>query len=155
MSAGHHHRSQRHTPALIREFHRLLDDPRVREYLAAPYRVSYSYDIPLTGGSNIKGNVIYIDPDVPKSLRPYVIWHERYEKAFREAKRMGYNRAHELATVGERLHVEADKRDWTGYKKAIAGPVRGNEKRGKTKVPPDIDPGPYKASGMMNLISEH
>ena len=152
MSAGHTHPEVRHTPALVRELKRLLDEPAIKAYMDRPYSVSYSYKIPLTGGSSVSGRIYYIDPDVPVSFRPYILEHERVEKALRDVKGMKYARAHELATVAERLKVEADKRDWVGYKKAIAMPVRSNEKRGQEKLPAGFDLGPYRESGLMDMV---
>lgn len=149
MSAGHHPHGRRHSPTLEREFKKLIAQTAVRKYLDRAFTVDYSFQIPLTGGSSKSGMTYYIDPDVPMKLRKFVLEHERYEKAFRDVLGMRYDRAHELATVGERLAVEAAKQNWNEYKRAIAKPVRLDERQGSNKLPSNFDYGPMRESGML------
>lgn len=154
MSAGHHH-NHRHTPELQREYHALLKEPAVAAYLLRPHKEIFTYRVPYTGGSSVDGRNYYGDPDIPKDLRPFVMWHERTEKAFREIKKMTYARAHDLATCGEHIAVEKSGRGWGEYKKKIAEIVRRNEGERGVALPPDLDPGPYRESGRMDLIARN
>lgn len=152
MSSGHHHKTLHH-PDLIAEVERLCDDPAIVRYLRRSYVVDLTQKVPLTGGSSRNGGTYYLDRDLPKKFHTTVLWHERFEKALRAVKGMSYSRAHELATAAERMKVEEFGRDWTAYKKAIAGIVRDNEKQTPHKMPPDFDTGPYRESGSMNLLA--
>ncbi len=149
MSAGHRH-NHIHRADLMNELEHLLGDDRVKTYLLRGYRVDASMKVPLTGGSNNDGTVYYLDRDLPIDLRPFVLWHERVEKALRAVLGFHYGRAHELATTAERMLVEAKGRDWDLYKKTIGRYVRENER--PAKLPPDFDRGPYEESGMSHLI---
>lgn len=151
MSAGHHHR-QNHTSELIREVKSILGLPEVKAYLGRPYVVDYSREIPLTGGSSRDGGRYYIDPRVPLSLRPFVLRHERVEKAVRDVLGKSYSVAHRIATGAERIMVEESGRDWEEYKRQIAVPVRQAEKERPKSTPKDLDIGPYKESGEMRLL---
>lgn len=142
MSAGHKQDgSRRHPVSLEQELGRLLERDDVRRYLGRPYKVSYDYHIPLTGGSSKDGRVYYIDPDVPHKLRKFVLVHERLEKAFRAVLGESYSRAHTLATIGERIEVERSRITWEGYKAEIARVVRANERMPRGKLPDDFDHG--------------
>jgi hypothetical protein len=59
---------------------------------------------------------------------------------------MRYDRAHELATVGEHLEINAAKQNWTAYKNQIGRVVRQDEKQGSKKLPKDFDHGPQTES---------
>lgn len=118
--------------------------PEIKAYLARPYREDFSHPIPLTGGSSKNGRVYYEDPNVPVKLRPFVMWHERTEKAFRDVLKMDYDRAHELATCAERVLVESKGLNWEEYKREIGKVVRHDETESKTNLPPDLDRVPMK-----------
>lgn len=155
MSSGHHHKTLHH-PDLIAEVERLLKDKSVHKYIEDMNdigAVDYKHKIPLTGGSSKDGRTYYLDRDVPQKLRQFVLWHERVEKALRTVKGMSYDRAHNLATAAERMNVEESGRDWTAYKREIAGIVRANEKEAPHKMPAGFDTGPYRESNSMGMIT--
>jgi len=142
MSAGHRNK-QIHSDTDRRELRSLLSDKDVKAYLTKPYTVDTSKHIPLTGGSNIAGNKYYIDRSVPKRLQHYILWHERVEKALRAVKGMSYDRAHTLATLAEKIKVEAHGHNWIKYKDECESLVRKDEKEGG-RGPKDLDPVPHK-----------
>jgi hypothetical protein len=152
MSAGHRHHS-RHTPELISEVKRLLALPEIKAYLAKPFKTDISQKIPLTGGSSVDGKTYFLDPDIPKNLRQFVLWHERTEKAFRAVLKMDYGKAHNLATCAEHILVDSKDVNWTAYKSTIGKIVRENEKEAPHKMPVGFDVGPYRESGEMKLLS--
>lgn len=149
MSAGH-----RHNPSfdLAHEVTRLLASAAVRTYLKRPFKVSYRYAIPFTGGCSTDGKTYYIDPSVPTRDRPLVLEHERVEKALR-VNGYTYARAHVLATAAERMKALLMRRDWDAYKNEMASIVRRNEKAKGGMLPSDLDPGPYRESGRMDLLN--
>lgn len=122
---------KKHKEVSLREFQRLIKNKYVQEYLKQEYQVSCDYKIPLAGGSNVDGSRYFIHPDLPLEDRHPVLLHERYEKAFREALGMKHDRAHALATLGEKQVV----RDWASYKKRIVRAVSGKSE----KLPRDFD----------------
>lgn len=148
MSSGHHHQHA-HSKELCDEVTRLLADEKVRAFMKRPYTVSFSRKIPLTGGSNIRGDVYYIDSDVPAVLRSFILWHERVEKALRQVLEMSYDRAHVLATCAEHMRVEEAGHSWEDYKKRVAPIVRENEKRRPFPLPSSFDTGPMRESGYL------
>lgn len=150
MSSGHHH-NHVHRADLMRELESLLRDPAIQGYLQQRYSVDTQHPVPLTGGSSQDGSVYYLNPDIPKEDMPFVLWHERVEKALRAVKGMTYSRAHDLATTAERLLVEAHGRPWEQYRARIAQVVRLNEYR-PARMPSGFDVGPYRESGMMHLL---
>jgi hypothetical protein len=153
MSAGHH-RHHAHTPELIAEYHKLVKDPRIKAYLARPYRVDTSHPMPLTGGSTTDGRVYFADPRLAKSdLLVFVLWHERTEKAFRAVLGMAYARAHALATVGERSKVEESGRSWPAYKREVASVVRRSEHERPAAMPKGYDYGPLRESGGVKSLA--
>jgi hypothetical protein len=152
MSSGHHHKTLHH-PDLIAEVERLSKDSAVIRYLRQPHTVDLTQRVPLTGGSSKNGRIYYLDKDMPKKFHATVLWHERFEKALRAVKGMSYDRAHNLATAAERMKVEESGKDWTAYKKEIAGIVRANEKETPHKMPAGFDTGPYRESNSMALIA--
>lgn len=149
MSAGHHHSP---SPDLEHEVTRLLANPGVRAYMRRPFRVSTAYKIPFTGGSNKDGTIYYVDPSVPERLRPLILEHERVEKALRAYLGYSYPRAHALSTAAERMKARVMRLDWDVYKRVIGDIVRENEKSDVKRLPRDLDPGPYRESGRMDLL---
>lgn len=152
MSAGHR-KGYRHSKELERETERILALPAIKAYMAKPYKEDCLHDIPLTGGSSIKGDIYYLDRRLSRELREFVLQHERVEKAVREVMGKGYSRAHEIATCAEKMLVEKRKRNWDDYKHDVGQQVRHDEKeKGKLNIPKDLDPGPYKGSGEESLL---
>lgn len=155
MSAGHH--TDHHpTPALRRELSHLLADKRVHKLLRAPYRVDFSHEMPLTGGSTTHWGVFFLDPKLKRrftvgkhagqDLSKPVLRHEVVEKALREVFRMSYGRAHQLATLAERLVVDEMGLDWAAYKRVMASIVRRDENEHPKSMPKDFDYGPVRES---------
>ncbi len=151
MSAGHHHSP---SPDLDHEVVKLLANPGVRAYMRRPFRVSTAYKIPFTGGSSVDGRIYYIDPSVPEKLRPLVLHHEQVEKALRSYLGYTYARAHALATAAERMKARNMGVNWDNYKKIMGSIVRENERREIKRLPRELDPGPYRESGRMDLLNK-
>lgn len=155
MSAGHHVHHE-HSQADLRELKKLLADSRVKKLLASSVRVDLSHQMPLTGGSTVAWGTFFLDPKLKEtftvgekrdvSLRKPVLRHEMVEKALRQVFRMGYDRAHRLATIAERLVVEEMDLNWGAYKRVMARIVRADEHERPNSMPHDYDYGPLRAS---------
>ena len=155
MSAGHH---SHHRPSdtLDAELKRLMGDSRVKKLLARPYKVDFSYEMPLTGGSSDTWGTFYLDPGLKGRFRVgkernvevwrAVLEHEVVEKALRMVFGMAYDRAHRLATTAEH-HVVTDMGlDWEAYKALMERIVRRDERERPTVMPKGFDFGPLHAS---------
>jgi hypothetical protein len=133
MSAGHRH--TRGTADEV-ELERILALPKVKAYLARPYRVVF-HPMILTGGSSVDGRTYFLDPRLKEKytvgekrdqdLAPFVLTHERYEKAFREVLGMNYSRGHLFATMVEKREVKAAGLEWSPYKNVMESIVRTDE----------------------------
>lgn len=141
MSVGDRRHVEESTPE---ELHHALSHPAVQAVLEQPAQEDFTHHIPLTGGSNVSGTTYYGDKSLPTSLRPFVMVHERVEKAVRSGLGLKYPEAHKLATAAEKMAVEHAGHNWAAYKKAVDGPVRRDENEPQADVPPDLDHGPFK-----------
>lgn len=155
MSAGHHTTHQ-HSASLVRELKRLLADSRVKKLVDGPIRVSFSHEMPLTGGSTAAWGTFFLDPRLKQRFRVGnrsevdlsgpVLRHEVVEKALRAVLGMSYDRAHALATAAERLLVEAMGLEWGAYKRVMAAIVRSDEREHPKSMPKGFDYGPLRES---------
>jgi hypothetical protein len=74
------------------------------------------------------------------------------EKALRTIFRMGYDRAHTLATAAERLVVESMGLNWAAYKRVIGSLVRRDEHERPKMLPKGFDYVPLRESrGLKSL----
>lgn len=161
MSAGHRTGHKQSTD-FVREYERLMADPRVVKYLARSARTDLSHEMPLTGGSTIDGRTYFLDPklkrryDVGKKkgqdLSAPVLRHERVEKALRDVLGMSYDRAHAFATHAEKQVVEGRGMDWTIYKDVMESIVRRDERERPKSLPAGYDYGPLRASGGLKSL---
>ena len=144
------------------QFIKAKDDPRFQAILARGFRVNYNYDIPYLGGYSLDGTIIYIDRDVPTSirykrqripLRPAgivagICVHEHWEKTAMLVFGWDYTRSHMLANRAEDDFVT----DKLGMKMALYNGIwdplikisEHKLKRKDISWPPDLDKTPYK-----------
>lgn len=158
MSAGHHHEDFAGVNAQVLD--KYAKSPELRElYWRFPH-VDHEHDLPYLGGYSGNGKTIYIDRHFPQWLEGeldgvkknmnvwrYVQLHEDWEWAVMEAFRLGYGRAHAVATAAERRAVLADLGPgwWPVYSKAIEPFIKADDHEKLTKVPADLDMRPYTA----------
>src|SRR5882672_12767220 len=119
VSTGHRHDPGPggHSMQLVQ---RLIDDPEVKRHFYKDYTINRDYDLPYLGGYSKDGGTIYIDRHLPDKLTiqadglirefnpiPFIVAHERFEKAVMDALGWHYLHAHQAATAYERRQVMA------------------------------------------------
>lgn len=112
-------------------------------------RVDRTHDVPYVGSCNRRGNVIYIDYELPTHLTSlgrrydvdrYIVMHEVIEMLLEHHLKFSYRDAHQIATAMERALVLSDGLSWSVYSRFCS---RWAKKIGARRVfsnpPRDID----------------
>ena len=112
-------------------------------------RVDRTHDVPYVGSCNIRGDVIYIDYELPMHLTSrgkrydvdrYIVMHEVVEMLFEHHLKFSYRDAHQIATRAERALVESDGLSWAVYARFCSKWVKKIGGRRHYPNPPrDID----------------
>jgi hypothetical protein len=125
------------------------------------FSLNRDYDIPYLAGYSKDGRIVYIDRHLPTSLRiggrlvhifPFLIVHERTEKALLDFAGMRYNEAHELATLAEHKELERHGVSSTLYEKALDPYIKADQHEKIQRIPAELDFRPYKDSNDYKLI---
>lgn len=80
-------------------------------------RIDTSHTVLSGANSSVDGEV-FIDHRIPKQFHKYLALHETVEG---QNMKLGYLKAHKIATATEKKAVEADGLDWNHYTKEIDG----------------------------------
>lgn len=148
------------------------DLKQIEEFLDDELKVVTGVDIPYTAGYSKDGKTVYIDRDVPETIKIKAhngtgtveinLWkafavHEMTEKSLEdEPAYWPYEWSHEVATRAERLYVESVGADWNDYNAKTEKMVNAILKRGDYKnIPKDLDPEPYEQEGDEDLLEEN
>jgi len=136
--------------------HAMLSDPEVQKRIEEKVTVNRKYDVPFIAGYSNDGKTIYVDrhfnPMFDKvDVMPYLLIHEKTEKALLDLYHLDYQQAHHLATHNEHMHVKADGLNWKDYTKHFDVYEKNLEHEKLTKVPPDLDLEPYRDEKDENL----
>ena len=162
MSSGHIHTAFKDIRASRAELARCLRLSDVKKRLYdTKFSLNRDYDIPYLAGYSKDGRIVYIDRHLPTSLRiggrlvhifPFLIVHERTEKALLDFAGMRYNEAHELATLAE--HKELDRHGVSAslYEKALDPYIKADQHEKIQRIPANLDFRPYKDSNYNKLI---
>jgi hypothetical protein len=117
MSWGH-----RPAPREVRINRHVLDEAAAAVLKAV--RVDRTHDVPYVGSCNRKGDVIYVDHQLPTHLTAkgvrhdidrYIVFHEVVEMLFEHHLKLDYRDAHQIALRAERALVESDGLSWAVY----------------------------------------
>lgn len=117
MSWGHRPR-----PREVRIDRHVLDEAAAGVMKAV--RVDRTHDVPYVGSCSRKGDVIYIDYEMPTHLTAdgkrydvdrYIVFHEVVEMLFEHHLKLEYRDAHQIALRAERALVESDGLSWAVY----------------------------------------
>lgn len=127
----------------------MLADDRVVERVRAKVKVDKSHDVPYVAGYSKDGKTIYIDRHVKLNMNgtditPFLLVHEKTEKALLDNFDLDYMQAHHVALHAEKRAVEHAGLDWKKYSDFIDPFIKklGHEKL--DDVPKDLDLEPYK-----------
>ena len=126
----------------------MLNDPRVQKRINGIFKISFKNDIPYIAGYSKDGKTFYVDrhfnPKFGKiNTLPYLLIHEKTEKALMDIFNLKYQEAHHIALYSEKKTVVADGINWEKYNnyfKLYEKPL-GHEKL--IYVPKDLDLRPY------------
>ncbi len=126
---------------------RMLDEAALATLRAV--KVVRSFDVPYVGSCNLRGDTVYIDHALPRTLTHagkeysidrYIVMHEVVEMLFEHVLGFPYRDAHQLALRAERALVESDGLPWAAYNRFCARWIkRIGARRRYPNPPPDID----------------
>lgn len=162
MSVGHFHADrmpEAEAKALLTQAYR--NKQFWNRMKADSFRVDRDFDIPYLAGYSKSGRIIYIDRHVPMSLvvggkrlniMPFLIIHERTEKALIDFMGMYYPIAHQIATFAEHYEIKKMRVSPRNYEKALDPYIKADAHEKITKVPADLDLHPYRDSKDFKLI---
>lgn len=160
MSAGDPHKHGV-TPG---EMHTVVSRAAVQKELDKPFTLNREYDLPYLAGYSQDGKTIYIDRHLPKALKidgksvdvtPFLIEHERVEKALIDQLGYGYWKAHWNATEAEEEKVVAAGFKRAPYEAVLKPYIKADDRERIVKIPPDLDLTPYKAKPVDREMLAH
>lgn len=126
---------------------RVLDE--AARALLKSVRVDRTHDVPYVGSCNRRGDVIYIDYELPMHLTykgkrfdvdRYIVMHEVIEMLLEHQLKFSYRDAHQIATTMERALVMSDGLSWAVYSRFCSRWTQSIGRRRSYPNPPrDID----------------
>ena len=128
----------------------MVTDPRVVKRMRENVTINKKYNVPYLAGYSKDGKTIYIDKHFKSTMSdgtdviPYLLIHEKLEKALIDFFGLDYQQAHHIATHEELSAVKRDGIDHKKYVKFYAGPIQKDEAERTGESPPDLDITPYK-----------
>lgn len=141
--------------------------PDVKAAFDRPFTVDRTHTIPYIGGYSKDGGTIYLDKRFPKAMTlgdrkmdptPFVILHERVEKAFLDTKDQKYQTAHsDYATKAEHGALKqagfspADIRSYDAQMNVLAQKIAQGP---NNDVPADLDTMPYADTDDMAAVAK-
>lgn len=159
MSSGHFHARYEDEDRARRDYKKYVKNIKVRKFLREiPFRVDRTYDIPYIGGYSLDGGVIYIDRDLPRALLlggrkvdvlPFIITHERIEKALIGCLSFKYDEAHKLAAYAGHQRLKERGLSIWAYEQVLDPYIKVEN---INRIPKDLDLAPYRDSRDSALI---
>lgn len=161
MSSGHFHSTFNPDRMLI-ALRNAMSSSRIRARLDEKYSVDRTYDIPYLSGCSNNGKVIYLDRHLPtvlkfgpkvSALAPYLILHERMEKALIDLMDMEYEEAHKIASYVERKELEENRIDPYHFELALDPYIKADKLNKIERTPWNLNLKPYYDSRDIRLIA--
>ena len=139
--------------------HQMLKDPRFIKRFNEKYKINRKHDVPYVAGYSKDGKTFYIDRHLPLTdqgynIEPYLLVHERTEKALIDIFGLRYEPAHRIALHMERKAVDASNIPWKHYEDHYTKYIKGFEKEKLVSPPPDLDLTPYKDEHDLKVYHE-
>jgi hypothetical protein len=141
-----------------------VDDAVLEDVIRALHRrvkLDHEHDIPYIAGYSKDGKTIYIDRHLPGTfvwkgqahrVSPFLLTHEKIEKALLDEIGLHYLHAHQIALRAERDAVRGAGISWRAYQ----GFMKRHEKQIAderiVKVPRDLDLTPYRDERDFNTL---
>lgn len=119
--------------------------------------INRDYDVPYLAGYSKDGNTVYLDKDLPKTIKidgkeidvaEEIAIHELAEKTFEDRLGFSYDKAHRLATHSEETEVKKHDLVPKDYEKALHPFIKRAESKKKVNLPFDLDDTPYVGDPM-------
>jgi len=145
--------THRHTELIkIQTFkeRQMVTDPRVIKHVQQDVKINKEYNVPYLAGYSKNGKTIYVDKHFNSIMKdgtdvmPYLLIHEKIEKALIDIFKLDYQQAHHIASHEELVAVKADGIDHNKYVKFYSGPIQKDEAERTGESPPDLDLTPYR-----------
>jgi hypothetical protein len=159
MSVGHRYGKPDISQA---ECERILGDPRIKARLAQKPRIDRNYDIPYLAGYSQDGKTIYVDREFPVrgllvgrrvvNVLPFLVEHEKVEKAVIDVLGKPYSYAHAVATHAEEKKALAAGYQPREYEKAFEPYIKKDARKRIQRTPADLDLTPYRDEQDNDLI---
>jgi len=129
---------------------RVAADPRFKRFMAQRVQIDRTHDIPYLAGYSEDGKIVYFDrhfkPFMSKDVdtTPFLLVHEKAEKACITLFKLKYQHAHEIATYLEYKAVIKAGIDWNEYSNYLEPFIRKTERERIRRVPKNLDLKPYR-----------
>lgn len=156
MSSGHHHSTDLPDEEARRILHAAMGNAAFRKRLYdSKYSINRDFDIPYLAGYSKDAKIIYVDRHLPIQLLisgqriailPFLVTHERTEKALLDFFDFKYPKAHQVATFAEHKELRSRKISPSLYEKALDPYIKADQHEKIIKVPRDLDFEPYRDS---------
>lgn len=139
---------------------RLLDallSPPIWALFERQFTVDCHHDIPYLAGYSVSGTVIFLDRNLPIELShlfPFIIIHERTEKALIDGVLADYQDAHAVATLVEHAFVRDAGIDPDDYESILKPYIRSADHESVTNPPWNLDLTPYEDEHDKKVLRE-
>lgn len=162
MSTGHQHAGKMEPEEAKKILHAAMGNAGFRKRLYdSKYRIDREYDVPYLAGYSEDAKVIYIDRHLPIQLLiagirvaiiPYIVTHERTEKALLDFFDYKYSKAHKVATFAEHKELKSRGINPVLYEHALDPYIKADQHEKILKVPANLDLKPYRDSRDLRLL---
>lgn len=127
----------------------MLADPRFIERANRKTLVIHTFDVPYLCGYSRDGRTVYVDRHLRSvmdghDLLPFLLVHEKTEKALIDIFGLDYEEAHWIALHCEQKAVRAAGIDWHHYCRFLDPQIKSDADEQIVRAPPDLDLTPYK-----------
>lgn len=145
----------------VSDLNKTVGQAVVKKELSREFTVDRGFDIPYLAGYSKDAKTIYIDRHLPATImigkakvdpEPFLIEHERTEKALIDGLGFEYAEAHRYATTAEENMAKADHIDPRQYEQALKPFIKKDEHEAIERVPKDLDLTPYIDSRDIKLL---
>ena len=134
-----------------------LTSPEFIAEIKKPFEIDKTHDIPYVAGYSKDGKTVYIDRhlglmDGKRDITPFLVTHERVEKALIDTFGLKYQAAHAIATAVEEEAVKQAGMNPKKYEAHYTKYIKGLVTEKLKNCPKDLDLTPYQDEHALALI---